>query len=233
MEHAPLRPVPTRPAGAVEPAAAARALALTLPELGERELPALAQVALAGIPRAQAAPSIGITEEELARSLAAGRKALRRTVSPLSASGWCERAERLISDRLDGELGERDVARLDVHLRNCPRCVEHERRLVRATDLLLSSLVEPVPVPHPATPPAELSVVGEEAVASPPEATAGPPAQPAALPIEAPAPAAAAPARSARQLAGSLAWGVLIVLAVILAVAALALAVAGVLGADL
>ena len=36
-----------------------------------------------------------------------------------------------MSDRLDGALDDAGAARLDVHLRNCPRCVEHERRLIQ------------------------------------------------------------------------------------------------------
>ena len=66
-----------------------------------------------------------------------------------AGSGWCERAERLISDRIDGALAERDAPRLEVHLRNCPRCVEHERRLVQATDALVASAHRGAPsVPH-------------------------------------------------------------------------------------
>ena len=137
MEHAPLRPVPTRPAGPVHPASAAGAVAAALPGLDEREARALALVALAGRPRAEVAGELGIGAHELAEALARARKALRRTLQPLRASGWCERAERHISDRLDGELEERGAARLDVHLRNCSRCVEHERRLVQATDALV------------------------------------------------------------------------------------------------
>ena len=107
---------------------------------------------------------LGIGSDELAEALASARKALRRTLQPLPASGWCERAERLISDRLDGELEERGAARLDVHLRNCPRCVEHERRLVQATDaLVLEAAVAPAAppsvVPAPVRAPMELAVV--------------------------------------------------------------------------
>ena len=62
------------------------------------------------------------------------RTALRRSVRPLEGSGWCRQAEALVSDRLDGALDEAGAARLDVHLRNCPRCVEHERRLIQAPE---------------------------------------------------------------------------------------------------
>ena len=85
--------------------------------------------------------------DELGRLLAAARKELRQTVVTLGGSGWCERAEGLISDRLDGVLAGTDVRRLDVHLRNCSRCVEHERRLVQATDALVIGLGgRPAPV---------------------------------------------------------------------------------------
>jgi hypothetical protein len=215
MEHAPLRPVPTRPTGPVHPEAADRAVAAVLPGLAARETRALALVALAGRPRAEVTGELGIGPEQLAEALASGRKALRRTLQPLTASGWCERAERLISDRLDGLLDERGAARLDVHLRNCPRCVEHERRLVQATDMLVADMAGAparAPEPAPISAPVELTVVD----------TPGP--EEPALP---------APSRSTREVASGLAWTALAVIAVILALASLALIVAGVLGADL
>ena len=54
-------------------------------------------------------------------------------------------------------MPERDARRLDVHLRNCPRCVEHERRLVQATDALLAGVAPLAPRPGPALPPTELA----------------------------------------------------------------------------
>jgi hypothetical protein len=218
MEHAPLRPVPTRPVGPVYPEAAERTLVSTLHDLGGREARALALVALAGRPRSEAAGELGIGPGELAEALASGRKALRRSLQPLTASGWCERAERLISDRLDGELEEPGAPRLDVHLRNCPRCVEHERRLVQATDLLTAEAAGSAPPSLPAAPapaPAELRVVRTPEREQPEE------------------PPATEPSRSGRQLASGFAWNLLIVVAVMLAIASLALVVAGVLGADL
>ncbi len=214
MEHAPLRPVPTRPAGPVHQAAADRALAVALPELDSRAARALALVALAGRPRAEVAGELGIDPGELAEALASGRKALRRSLQPLTGSGWCERAERLISDRLDGQLEELGAARLDVHLRNCPRCVEHERRLVQATDMLMAeaAAAAPAPPPAPASPPVELTVID------------APEPEERALPE---------PSRSTRQVASGLAWTVLVAVAVILALASLALVVAGVLGANI
>src|SRR5919107_2219865 len=140
MERAPLRPVPARPAGPVDPAAAVREVEAALPALEPLEVRALALVALADRPRAQVAGILGIEEEELRALLSGARKELRQTLTPLSGSGWCDRAEGLISDRLDGVVREPDGRRLDVHLRNCPRCVEHERRLVQATDALVSGV---------------------------------------------------------------------------------------------
>ena len=150
MERAPLRPVPGRPTGPVPDAAAVTLVAAGLPALGERDRTALALVALAGTARPAVAMRLGIAEEELADSLARARKELRRTLAPLPGSGWCERSERLISDRIDGPLAERDEARLDVHLRNCPRCVEHERRLVQATDALVAGVAPAPSAPTPA-----------------------------------------------------------------------------------
>ena len=162
MERAPLRPVPARPAGPVDPAAAVREVSAALPALEPLEVRALALVALADRPRAEVAGLLSVEEEELRVLLAAARKELRQTLSPLSGSGWCERAEGLISDRLDGAVGERDGRRLDVHLRNCPRCVEHERRLVQATDALLAGIA-------PARPSGEPPIGDAPLVAVPPE----------------------------------------------------------------
>jgi hypothetical protein len=150
MEHAPLRPVPARPAGPVDPAAALREVGGWLPTLSPLAARALALVVLCERPRAWVADSLGVSEGELGELLAEARKELRQTIVVLGGSGWCERAERLISDRLDGGLADRDVRRLDVHLRNCTRCVEHERRLVQATDALVGGLGGPARSPTPA-----------------------------------------------------------------------------------
>ena len=157
MERAPLRPVPARPAGPVDPAAAVREVEAALPALEPLEVRALALVALADRPRAQVAGILGIEEAELRALLSGARKELRQTLTPLSGSGWCERAEGLISDRLDGVVREPDGRRLDVHLRNCPRCVEHERRLVQATDALLAGIAPARPTPAPPAGDAPLS----------------------------------------------------------------------------
>jgi hypothetical protein len=250
MERAPLRPVPARPAGPVDPAAAVREVSAALPALEPLEVRALALVALADRPRPEVAELLDIEEQELGTLLAAARKELRQTISPLSGSGWCERAEGLISDRLDGVVGEPDGRRLDVHLRNCPRCVEHERRLVQATDALLAGIAPGRPT---AGPPADtpLSAVPpegggpEEASPAEPEhvaLTEITPAEPArAEPLpRAPSPeeiAAAAEVlvivRTRRQLAVAITWNAMIAIAVILTMASIALIVAGALGAHL
>jgi hypothetical protein len=110
-----------------------------LPGLDPEAQRALALVSLAGRPRAEAAGELGVSEAELSRLLAAGRKALRRTIAPLPSGGWCERAERLISDRIDGALAPQSRARLDAHLRACERCATHERKLAEAHGLLLEA----------------------------------------------------------------------------------------------
>jgi hypothetical protein len=179
--------------------------ATALPGLAERERTALALVALADIARPAVAQRLRIGEAELSVSLARARKELRKTVAALPGSGWCERAEGLISDRIDGVLADRDETRLDVHLRNCPRCVEHERRLVQATDALVAGVA-----PAPAAP-----VLVPHTPAAKPEL--------AAIELQ---PDENAPLHTVR-------WSVLIVFAVLLALAALALALAAVLGAGL
>jgi anti-sigma factor RsiW len=103
------------------------------------------------MPRGHVALRLGRDEADLSEALARARKELRRTVASLGGSGWCERSERMISDRIDGALADGDVRRLDVHLRNCPRCVEHERRLVQATDALVASATG-VPYAFPTSP---------------------------------------------------------------------------------
>ena len=155
IARAPLRPVPGQPAEPVTDAAAVTLVAAALPSLAEPELTALALVALAGMPREHVALRLGRDEAELSDALARARKELRRTVASLGGSGWCERSERLISDRIDGALADGDARRLDVHLRNCPRCVEHERRLVQATDALLTGVLPAAGAPSVAEPPPE------------------------------------------------------------------------------
>ncbi|HET8822375.1 MAG TPA: zf-HC2 domain-containing protein [Thermoleophilaceae bacterium] len=180
MEHAPLRPVPSRAAGPIDPAAAARELAAALPDLTEVQARALALVAVAAVPRADAAVALGIDERALSDNLATARKELRRSVTTLPGSGWCERAERLISDRLDGSLGDTDSRRLDVHLRNCPRCVEHERRLVQATDGWVATLAPRPPLMQPPPEPAEpLTEVPSQPPAEEPTTDEPAPPQPA------------------------------------------------------
>jgi Putative zinc-finger len=140
MEGTPLRSVPARPPGPVEPAEALAHVERRLPELAPAAREALAIVDLVGRPRADAAEELGVDPAALSDALVAARKALRRTLEPLPAGGWCERAERLISDRLDGVLTPSGAARLDAHLRGCDRCITHERRLIQAHDQLVESL---------------------------------------------------------------------------------------------
>ncbi len=246
MERAPLRPVPARPAGPVDPAAAVREVEAALPALEAPEVRALALVALADRPRTQVAEMLGIEEQELGGVLAAARKELRQTITPLSGSGWCERAEGLISDRLDGAVAERDGRRLDVHLRNCSRCVEHERRLVQATDGLLAGIAPARPRPAPPTTEATLTAVppggeapedlrdGAPKEGAPPEGAppAADPAPPSTDQIAAAAEVLVT-VRTRRQLAAAITWNAMIAIAVILVVASIALIVAGALGAQL
>ena len=247
MEHAPLRPVPSRRSGPVDPAAATREVAAALPGLPADEARALALVALSERPRAEVAGTLGIEEAELGALLAAARKELRRTVAVLGGSGWCERAEGLISDRLDGALAAADERRLDVHLRNCSRCVEHERRLVQATDWLLAGVpggapVVPAVAPEPAAPEPAAAPTEAPTEAAPPTAAPKEVTPPAASepPVPEPAPeeiAAAAEVlvtvRTRRQLAAAVAWNSAIAIAVLLTLATIALTIAGILGAEL
>ena len=212
MERAPLRPVPSRPPGPVDPDEAVSHVRARLPVLDEAAVAALALVDLASRPRAEVAGD----------ALARGRKALRRSLYPLPGSGWCERAERMISDRIDGVLAAPGPARLDAHLRNCARCVEHELRLAQATDALVRSFVETLPEPEPEPEP-------EPAGEAPP-----PPELRIVTPVE-PEPAAgpAGPAPEPGRSVDSWAWLALFGIAVLLTVLAVALAVLGALGGSL
>src|SRR3954462_3878848 len=142
VEQATLRPVPLRPAGPVDPADALAHVSRALPDLSDDAARALSLIEIAGRTRDKAVEEMQISADDLGELLYAARKALRRSVFPLSASGWCERAERLLSDRIDGVLTPPGPARLDVHLRNCERCVEHERRLSQTREQLVREFIE-------------------------------------------------------------------------------------------
>ena len=153
MERASLRPVPQRPASPVEPAEALAHVESVLPDLDAAAREALALAELVGRPRPQLAAETGRADEEVAAALARARKTLRRAAFPLPGTGWCERAERLLSDELDGVLADPGPRRLAAHLANCDRCVEHERRLWQARDQLVAGFDEAraaaVPAPQP------------------------------------------------------------------------------------
>ena len=216
MERAPLRPVPRRPEGPVDPGQAIAFVGERLPHLDDAARNALALVEL-------------VQQDADTGALARGRKALRRSLYPLPGSGWCERAERLISDRMDDRLEAPGPARLDAHLVNCPRCVEHELRLAQAIDALVASFV----VAHPAPPP-------PRALPAPaPEPEPEPDPEPPSLvvveepqPEPKPEPVALAPEPEPVVTAGVLAWRALYALAVLLAIAALVLTALGVAGVD-
>ncbi|MEA2484139.1 MAG: hypothetical protein QOC55_2086 [Thermoleophilaceae bacterium] len=145
VERATLRPVPLRPSGPVDPADALAHVLAALPDLHQPAAQALSLIEIAGRTRDSAVEEMDIGAESLGELLYVARKALRRSMFPLSASGWCERAERLLSDRIDGALRPPGPARLDVHLRNCERCVEHERRLAQAREKLVREFIEAHP----------------------------------------------------------------------------------------
>src|SRR3954465_7828754 len=144
VEQATLRPVPLRPVGPVDPSEALAHVLRALPDLSEDAARALSLIEIAGRTRDKAVEEMELSAGLLAALLYDARKALRRSIFPLSASGWCERAERLLSDRIDGVVPPRP-ARLDVHLRNCERCVDHERRLAQAREKLVREFIEAHP----------------------------------------------------------------------------------------
>src|SRR5215212_1917146 len=149
VEQATLRPVPLRPAGPVDPAEALAHVLAALPDLSEDAARALSLIEIGGRTRDRAVEEMEASTDALADLLYLARKALRRSIFPLSASGWCERAERLLSDRIDGVLVPPGPARLDVHLRNCERCIEHERRLSQARERLVRGFIDAHPEVDP------------------------------------------------------------------------------------
>jgi Putative zinc-finger len=145
VEHATLRPVPLRLAGPVDSAEALAHVRVALPDLSVDAARALALIEIAGRTRDNALEEMQLSADALADLLYQARKALRRSIFPLSASGWCERAEHLLSARIDGVLVPPGPARLDVHLRNCERCVDHERWLSQAREQLVREFIEAHP----------------------------------------------------------------------------------------
>jgi hypothetical protein len=135
----------------------------TLPDLDPAAQRAFALVDMGERTRALAAAELGIADAEVGRLLALARKGLRRTRAALPSDGWCERAEGLISDRLDDALTPRGRARLDAHMNGCERCEAHEHELTRAHDELVESyLAAHAEAARPlAARPAELRLVEE------------------------------------------------------------------------
>jgi hypothetical protein len=244
MERASLRPVPQRPSGPVDPAEALTHVEGALPGLDDPARRALALVDLVGRSRPEVSAETGVSEADLAEALARARKALRRAAAPLPGSGWCERAERLLSDELDGALADPGPRRLAVHLANCDRCVEHERRLWQARDQLVVTFDaarapepapevadepdhEPVEMPDPELRLVEVPAPEVPAPAEPepaePEPAEPEPAEPE--PVE-PVPAAAESGASLRGVA----WAASMGIAVLLAIVSLALTIYAIAG---
>lgn len=244
MERASLRPVPQRPSAPVDPGQALAHVEATLPGLDDAAQRALSLVDLVGRTRPEVCVETGIAEPELADALARARKSLRRAAFPLPGSGWCERAERLLSDELDSALEDPGPRRLAAHLANCDRCVEHERRLWQARDQLVASFEEmrapaPAPVvevahepdPEPVEiPDTELRLVE---VPAPPEPAEPEPAEPEPVEPEpaAPEPAEPLPAAGERDLSLRVAaWTAAMAVSVLLAVISLALTIYAIAG---
>jgi hypothetical protein len=247
MERAALRPVPQRPSAPVDPAQALAHVEAKLPVADEAARRALALVDLVGRTRPEVCAETGIGEAELAEALARARKALRRAASPLPGSGWCERAERLLSDELDGALEAPGPRRLAAHLANCDRCVEHERRLWQARDELVISFEE---ARAPAPPPEAVPEVADEPDHEPVELpdpepprpdpeplrlVEAPPAEPVPTEPEQPGPPPPTPEPTEPQPAAGasparLAWTASMAIAVLLAIASLALTIYAIAG---
>jgi hypothetical protein len=162
-----------------------------LPELDAVPRRALALAALAELPRAGIASEVGLAGAELSAALAVARKALRRTRTELGSGGRCERAERALSDRLDGALAPMEARFLDAHLARCTRCATHERELATALEELRAGFAAPELIAPPAdepkparlrvVPPAPLLPPAPEPAVVAPAVTAIEPAEPAGI----------------------------------------------------
>jgi Putative zinc-finger len=156
-----------------------------LPELDAVPRRGLA-LTLAGVPRAGIASELGLAGTELSAVLATARKSLRRTRVELPSAGRCERAERVLSERLDGAASALDERFLDAHLARCARCRTHEHELAAALEELRTELAaEAKPIEEPRR--AQLRVV--------PPRPLLPPATPGTVPTVAPEPARTEPDR--------------------------------------
>ena len=250
MEHAPLRPLPSRPSQPTDPDLARRHVAARLPGLDEQAVRALALVDLARVHRPQAAHELGLDLGGVGAALARARKELRRSRHALTGSGWCEQAELLISDRLDDELAPFPAKRLDAHLRNCPRCAEHELRLIQAIDELVEGMPAPV---RPAAAVRPVLPTTQALPPGPPEAELGPARGPAALepvppppskkqreesertpePLPAPVPVPPQPLADPQPVSAlitAFTWHIAFALVVVFAIATVAIAVIGISG---
>src|SRR3954465_567650 len=98
MEGSPLRSLAAPPPGSIEPAEALAHVVARLPDVDAHAAEALALVVLVGRARADAAAPLGRGPATRADLPPRAPKARRRPREPLPADGWCERAERLISD---------------------------------------------------------------------------------------------------------------------------------------
>lgn len=153
-----------------------------LPELPAVERRVLALIELSAASVAEAAADLGIEQEAARAAAATARKALRRERAALASGSRCERAERLLSDRLDAPLERLDRKWLEIHMARCSRCIEHEALLDQARTELRVTFAAPDAKQLPPAPPeppaleagrAQLRVVPATAVPTDPPADTG------------------------------------------------------------
>lgn len=76
---------------------------------------------------------------------------------PLALTRCCEEVDDLLSEYLDGELGARDAAEVEVHLAICPGCARFAEELaatVAALHRLAPTRSRPSPPPSTGASPA-------------------------------------------------------------------------------
>jgi RNA polymerase sigma factor (sigma-70 family) len=104
-----------------------------------------------GLPRAQVAALLGLSERQVKRELEEAAPIIARNVELVKAERWCEARRSLVLGYAFQLLSERRAAMAEQHLEHCPGC----RELVRALSQRLDGLAAITPVGIAFEPPAE------------------------------------------------------------------------------
>lgn len=104
-----------------------------------------------GLPRAEVAALLGLSERQVKRELEDAAPVIARNVELVNAERWCESRRSLVVAYAFQVLSARRTAMAEHHLENCPGC----RQLVRAVGQRLDGLAAVAPAGLALEPPAE------------------------------------------------------------------------------